>query len=329
MRIRIIRPGILTTVQDLGRNGYFGQAVPLSGAMDTLSARIANKAVGNPDKEATIEFTYAAAEFITETAVLLAYAGDGAILTLQGRALPPDRPLYIPPGSLLKLESQQAGCRSYLAIAGGWNVPEILGSKSTYLTASFGGYHGRKLQKGDVLESSHTFSSISGNIINRLQGDKVNYLPWSIPRSLILPADRKLIRFVPAHEFSWFDSRSITDFLSKPFTVALNSNRMGYHLEGSSITQSQPRELLSTAVSPGTIQVTSSGKMVLLMADCQTTGGYPRIAQVAAVDLALCAQLKPSDQLRFTGISREEAEILYIERENELDRLTLSVNSRF
>jgi len=329
MQIRIIRPGILSTVQDLGRTGYYSQAVPVSGAVDSLSARIANKAVGNPDNAATIEFTYAAAEFITETAVLLAYAGDGAIFTLQGRMLPADRPLFLPPGSLIKLESHPSGCRSYLAVAGGWDVPNILGSSSTYLTASFGGYHGRKLQKGDVLESCQTLSPISESIIGRLHGDTLKYLPWSIPRAFILPADRKLIRFVPAHEFSWFDSRSIIDFLSGPFTIALNSNRMGYHLEGSPIIQSQPRELLSTPVCPGTIQVTSGGKMVLLMADCQTTGGYPRIAQVAAVDLPLCAQLKPSDQLRFTGISREEAEILYIERENELGRLTLAVNSRF
>lgn len=329
MEISIIKPGVLSTIQDLGRMDYLAQAVPVSGAMDTLAARIANKAAGNNDGDATIEFTYATAAFKAETDILIAYAGDGATLTCGEQLLPMERPLFIPAGSVVKLAGNPAGARTYLAIAGGWDLPQVLGSKSTYLPAVFGGYKGRALKAGDHLNSAEHLTASSQAIINKLKGEKINYLPWCIPRELLLPKDRKLIRVVPAHEFTWFDSRSIIDFLSAPFTVGLNSNRMGYHLEGNKIDRLIKDELLSTAVCPGTIQVIGSGNLVLLMADCQTTGGYPRIAKVAAVDLPLCGQLKPGDQIHFTAISREEAEILYIEHENELAMLTITINSRF
>jgi antagonist of KipI len=138
-----------------------------------------------------------------------------------------------------------------------------------------------------------------------------------------------MIRVVPANEFTWFDGLSLIDFLSKPYKLSLNSNRMGYHLEGPVINRLVKDELLSTAVVPGTIQVTGSGSMVLLMADCQTTGGYPRIAQVAAVDMPLCAQLKPGDSIHFKEISRQEAEILLLAREEELRKLANAVKHRY
>ena len=164
---------------------------------------------------------------------------------------------------------------------------------------------------------------------DKLKGDNVNYPNWSIARSLLLPDNRKAIRVVLANEHSWFSDQSVTDFISNPYTIGINSNRMGYHLEEIAIDRIKKDELLSTAVTPGTIQVTGSGNMVLLMADCQTTGGYPRIAQVAAVDLPLCAQLKPGDKINFTEISRHEAEMLYLEREQQLQQLTAAVQYKF
>ncbi|RZM27833.1 MAG: biotin-dependent carboxyltransferase family protein [Pedobacter sp.] len=268
MEIKIIKPGVLTTIQDLGRMDALALAVPFSGAMDQLSARIANMAVGNNDKEATMEFTYGAASFSSETDILIAYAGAGATLVVEGNALPMNRPIFIPAGKTITFENDGPGLRTYLAIAGGWDVPEVLGSKSTFLAAGFGGYAGRALQKGDVLNSG------------------------------------------------------IIDFLTNAFTIGIRSNRMGYHLEGSPLHRLKQAELMSTAVCPGTIQVTGEGSMILLMADCQTTGGYPRIGQVAAVDLPLCAQLKPGDLIRFTEISMQEAEHLVWEREAELASIT-------
>jgi antagonist of KipI len=329
MQITILKFGLLSTVQDLGRWLYLSQAVPVSGAMDTLSARIANKVVGNADDAAVIEFTYADAAFKTDTGLLIAYAGDGATLMAGEQKLPAERPIFVPAGITIKLSNNTAGSRAYLSIAGGWDVPDVLGSKSTFLTAGFGGLEGRALKAGDVLTSVEQMRDISQKILNSLKYESINYPDWSMPRQLLLPDNRKNIRAVPAHEFTWFNSRAIIDFLSTPYVVGRRSNRMGYHLEGAVIERSKKDELLSTAVTPGTIQVTGNGSMVLLMADCQTTGGYPRIAQVAAVDMHLCAQLKPGDAIYFKEISRHEAEMLYIEREQQLQKLTTAVYSKF
>ncbi|RYE15027.1 MAG: biotin-dependent carboxyltransferase [Sphingobacteriales bacterium] len=329
MRLRITKPGLLTTIQDMGRSLYLSQAVPVSGAMDTLSVRVANIAVGNNEADAVIEFTYAGAEFVAETPMLIAYAGGGAVLTAGTQALPPEKPVFITEGTTVQLKSNSLGSRTYLAVAGGWDVPLVLGSRSTYITAALGGLQSRALQQGDILRHTDILTSTTADIINSLQGNTIACADWSVATRLLLPADKKTIRVVPAHEFNWFDSRSVIEFLSTPYTLSMNSNRMGYNLEGAVINRLVKDELLSTAVAPGTIQVTGNGNMVLLMADCQTTGGYPRIAQVAAADLPLCGQLKPGDTVYFKDITAHEAEMLYIELENQLHKLNIAVKSRF
>jgi antagonist of KipI len=329
MRIRINKPGILSTLQDMGRHLYLSQAVPVSGALDTLSARMANMCLGNNDGAAVIEFTYAGAEFKAETDMLLAYAGNGALLKSNNAILPAERPVFIPKGNTMSLINDQTGSRTYLAVAGGWDVPEILGSRSTYIPAEIGGFAGRALQPDDILSSCKDISTTSRNILDNLKGDTVNQADWSLKSSMLLPENRKIIRVVPAHEFTWFEGNSLIDFLSTPYTLSMQSNRMGCHLEGTKISRLIKKELLSTAVTPGTIQVTGNGSMILLMADCQTTGGYPRIAQVAAVDMALCGQLKPGDTINFTGISRQEAEMLYIEREKKLTMLKEAIQRKY
>lgn len=329
MEISISKPGILSTIQDRGRTNYLAQAVPLSGALDSLSARIANIAVGNDEDFATLEYTYAAAEFKAETDILIAYAGDGAYLTADGKKLPSERPVFIPAGRVIKLTNNPTGATTYLAIAGGFDLPQVLESKSTYLLGHFGGLEGRSLKTGDRLFNPENISFSAQKIMESLQGPDVAWPSWYIPRAYFLPADRKKIRIFPAEEFTWFNSDSIISFLSKAFSVGLNSNRMGIQLSGNKISGRKMNELLSTAVCPGTIQVTGNGEMILLMADCQTTGGYPRIGQVAAVDLPLCAQLKPNDSIHFTEISRDDAEILYIEQEKALEKFKLAVESKF
>ncbi len=329
MRIRIIKPGILSTIQDLGRNLYLSQAVPVSGAMDTLSVRIANLAIGNDDNAAVIEFTYADAEFMTETDTLIAYAGDGAILQVGELVIPAEKPVFIPAYTSVQLVNNPSGSRTYLSIAGGFGVPEILGSRSTFITAAIGGFNGRSLQLGDTLSSVEAISPTTAIIFSLLKSENINHTAWSIARRMFLPADTKRIRVVPAHEFSWFHGLAIVNFLSLPYTLSMNSNRMGYHLDGEPITRIIKNELLSTAVTPGTIQVTGNGSMVLLMADCQTTGGYPRIAQVAAIDLPLCGQLKPGDTIYFEDISHQNAEMLYIEREHELQQLREAIQQKY
>lgn len=325
MRITIKKPGLLSTIQDMGRWGYLAQGVPLSGAMDNLSARIANLAVGNAADDAIIEFTYADAAFRSDDDLLLAYSGDGAVLKAGSLALPADRPVYVPSGTEINLVNNPSGSRTYLAIAGGWDVAEVLDSRSTYVTASIGGHGGRALMAGDTLRARQGHTNVTAEWYRRLRGTAIHYPQWSIGRWLFLPADRYTIRVVPAREFTWFAGKSLVDLLSEPFTVSTRSNRMGYHLAGPTIHRSVSRELLSTAVTPGTVQVTGNGSLLLLMADCQTTGGYPRIAQVAAVDMPLCAQLKPGDTIFFNEISRIEAEKLHIHQENLLKKLAVAL----
>ncbi|MGZ3755010.1 MAG: 5-oxoprolinase subunit C family protein [Mucilaginibacter sp.] len=329
MRIRIIKPGLLSTVQDLGRWLSLSQAVPVSGVMDTLSARVANIALDNDDNAAVIEFTYANAEFITETDLLIAYAGDGAVLSINMGAIPSDRPVFIPAGTSVKLNNNKVGSRTYLAVAGGWDVPEVLGSRSTFITAGIGGMQGRALRTGDVLSSVKTITETTQKMWETLQTNSPNYTDWGIARWLFLSGDKKTIRVVRANEADWFEGDSLSDFFTQPYTLALRSNRMGYHLEGALMQRAKQDELLSTAVTPGTIQVTGNGNMVLLMADCQTTGGYPRIAQVAAIDLPLCGQLKPGDTICFKEITRREADKLYLEQEKQLLMLTHTVKNRY
>ncbi|MGM9479347.1 biotin-dependent carboxyltransferase family protein [Pedobacter sp. GSP4] len=329
MEISIFKAGLLTTVQDLGRFNYRSDGVPLSGAMDLFSARLANIALNNADDLATIEFTYAAAEFIADTDILIAYAGDGATLVTNEIKLPQHRPIFLPKGSIVKLQNNNNGARTYLAVAGGWDIPNVLGSRSTYLTAGFGGYNGRALQTKDQLSNIEKHVDNTLQIYNQLKGDKVNFTKWGISTRMLSTSNRKTIRIIMGRESAWFDQKSITNLLSTPYKTGIDSNRMGINLEGQIMERNKKEELLSTAVIPGTIQVTGSGKMVLLMADCQTTGGYPRIAQVATVDLTLCAQLKPGDMIQFIEISQQASEKLYIERELEINAIKIAVNTRF
>jgi antagonist of KipI len=187
MQIRILKPGLMSTIQDMGRYQYLSQAVPVSGAMDRLSACMANKALGNGDNAAVVEFTYADAAFIAETDLLISYAGDGAVLTSEEHQLPAGRPLFILSGTIIKLINAPSGSRIYLAVAGGWDVPEILGSKSTYLAAGFGGLDGRVLQQGDILKNEQRLTDGTKKIWESLKGDKVSYPGWSITGQSFLP----------------------------------------------------------------------------------------------------------------------------------------------
>lgn len=329
MKISIIKPGMLSSVQDLGRYRYLSQAVPVSGAMDQLAHRLANKAVGNDDGLATIEFSYAEVSFKAETDVLVAYSGDGAFLIYKDELMPAEKPLFFGEGSIIKLIANPVGVWTYLAVAGGWNVPDVMESKSTYFTAGFGGLNGRALRKGDVLINNQSLSQVAEQLVDQLNKKAIIYPNWRISRESLLPEDRKIVRVVLGNEINWFDATSIISFLTKNYSIDRKSNRMGYHLLGTPLARKVKKELLSTAVTQGVIQVTGSGDLVVLMADCQTTGGYPRIAHIAAVDLPVFAQLKPGDTIRFSEISAEEAEELYLEREHDLNLITTAISLKY
>lgn len=327
MQIKFQKAGLLSTIQDLGRWRYLSKGIPVSGAMDTLSSRIANIALGNAVSDAVIEFTYGTVSFEAETDLLIAYSGFGAELFAGEHFLPPDCPLFITAGTRLELRDDLGGCRTYLAIAGGWDVPTVMGSKSTYTPAKFGGKDGRALQSGDRLRGNGTLSELTKNFLRKLEGKRINYPKWRIARRLFTSSDTRTIHVVRGPEADWFKKDAQDTFFSNSYMMGAKSNRMGFHLDGPTLDREETRELLSTAVAPGTIQATNDGRLILLMADCQTTGGYPRLAQVAAVDLALCAQLRPGDHIRFLEISYKEAEKMYLYRENELRKVDTLLKS--
>ena len=324
MRLKIIKPGIMTSIQDLGRWGYRSEGVPSSGAMDTLAARIANIALGNAPHAAVMEFTYGNATFQAQSDILIAYAGEGGTLLIEKQILTPGKPIFVPSGTNLNLINNPSGVYTYLAVAGGWDIKDILGSKSTYITAGFGGFQGRALKIGDELTNNGKYTEVTEKIFSKLQSREINFPKWCLNKTSFIHHP-KIVRVVPAHEFTWFEASSLLNFLSSPYKLSINSNRMGYQLEGPKLNRSVKKELLSTAVCPGTIQVTNDGSLVLLMADSQTIGGYPRIAQVAAVDLPVCAQLAPGDIVSFAEISRTDAEKLYIKWKNQLMKLATAL----
>src|ERR1700753_3317249 len=180
MKIRSKKAGLMATVQDGGRQNYLSQGVPLSGAMDRLSAQIANLAIGNDPNDAVIEFTQSGAAFVTEEDALLCLSGTGACLRTEAGRLPLNRPLFIPSRTGLYLENAPPGCRTYLAVAGGWDVPLVLGSRSTYLPAKFGGLDGRCLKEKDILKSTGNLTAITAAIGDSLSGAAINYPAWSV-----------------------------------------------------------------------------------------------------------------------------------------------------
>lgn len=329
MKIRIRKPGFLSTIQDMGRRNYLSDAVPFSGAMDQLSAQIANIAVGNDPGCAVIEFTQSGASFTVEEDAVFAFSGEGAYLGTGGARLPSWRPVFVAAGAEIYLEHNPDGFRSYLAVAGGWDVPEVLGSWSTYIPAGIGGIYGRALVSHDEINSSTILSRLSRQIAGSLAGEGINYPNWQIAASTFLPVDRRTIRVVTGREYDWFDDTSKQHIFTTKFSVANNSSRMGYRLQGAKMSKLRDGELLSTAVVPGTVQAAGDGEMILLMADAQTTGGYPRIAQVVYADMPLCAQLKPGDELSFRQISLKDAERLYLKQVSDLNKAYMGVKQKY
>lgn len=296
----VVRGGMLTTVQDGGRVGHRAEGVPLSGAADPVALRVANLVVGNQEAAAALEFTLLGPE--------LRFARD-AIVALAGAdfGLPRWRPLRLAAGETLKIGAAAAGCRGYLAVAGGFAVSEVIGSRSTYLRGGFGGLGGRALRDGDGLHVAAVERRVSGNGGNWRIDERV------LPAYSAAPTVR-VIKGAQAEEFS-------SAWIQEEFEVTTQSDRMGARLRGAALTRNRTAELVSAPVAPGTIQVPPDGQPIVLLADAQTIGGYPQIAHVITVDLPLVAQLRPGDRVRFTEVSLEEAQALLLARERALGML--------
>jgi len=284
---------MFTTVQDLGRWGLQSRGVPVSGALDWYSHRLANALLGNDAAMATLEVTLMGPEIRFDSDATFAIAGAEFRMTLDGAAVEMNRPTGAKAGSVLKFGERLLGARAYVAIASGIDVPETLGSRSTHVLAVMGGHEGRALKAGDVLRTG-------------VQGFEAH--SESRPTPFPVQFDRRL-RVIPA------DDRLFANITSRPFHVSPRSDRMGYRLEGASIANAPTGELISTAVPTGAIQVPPTGQPILLMNDHATTGGYAIAGTVITADLPLAGQLAPGDDVAFEACSMDNAVAALRERE--------------
>jgi antagonist of KipI len=319
-KINILRAGALTTVQDLGRAHHRKIGVSIGGALDFHAARIANLLVGNPENAALLEVTLGGLRLRFDDERTIAWCGGDFHVRIGEMGLPPGRVAFVRRGEELHIDGSQRGCRAWIAFSGGIDVPLVLGSRATDLRAGFGGCKGRALREGDELSLGGTPSC--GTTSTRVAS-------WGAPAGWTQTALRApLLRIVRGSEWKNFTRAAQTAFFQESFTVSAKADRMGARLEGVELRRRNDAEMLSEAVAPGTVQVANDGQPIVLLGDCQTIGGYPKIAHVIMVDLAPAAQLQPNDTVRFQEVTLAEARTLFVERENDLERFRVGLRLR-
>jgi antagonist of KipI len=320
-KVIVRRAGPLTTVQDLGREGRRQEGISLGGALDSFTARIVNLLVGNLENAALLEITLGGLRLFFEDERRIAWGGGAFRVRIGEEEIPAGRPAVVRPSEELEFEMAVAGCRAWLAIAGGIDVPLVLGSRSTDLRAGYGGHDGRALREGDRLSL--------GEGQFRKTDAAARLASWSAPPewSRIVPSI-PVLRVLRGSEWNEFISEAQVAFLNEPFMVSQKSDRMGARLEGAELRRTNDWELASEAVAPGAVQVANDRQPIVLLGDCQTIGGYPKIAHVITVDLPRAAQLRPNDTVRFREVSAAEATALFLEREGDLCRFRTGLTLR-
>lgn len=301
----VAHPGLQTSVQDLGRHGYGPMGVSPSGAADAVSLRLANLLVGNSATAAALEMTLLGGSYVFPEGAVVALAGADFGATLNGRPLKAGAPHAVMPGGKLSLGQTRNGARCYLGIAGGVRVAPVMGSASTHLLSGLGGFNGRALQKGDVLEI--------GAPTKRLARRKLS----SRARNAFQPG--KMLRVTEGPQFDWFLDAAQRTFLQSPFRVTEEADRMGLRLEGPALGLRTAKEMISEGVSLGAVQVTPSGQAILLFVEQQTAGGYPKVANVIGADLFCIGQLRPRDEIRFARVTFAQARQFWIEQQRLLN----------
>ncbi len=328
MSVTVLKPGMLSTVQDRGRYGFQHLGVPVSGAMDFFSHRIANILAGNETDEATLEITLRGPRLRFDDEALIALCGADLSPTIDGEPSPEGKAVRVRAGAVLAFGAAVTGCRAYLAIHGGFDVPVVMGSRSTYETARIGGLQGRALQTEDKLPVGRAKSSPYPGLALRLAHSKHAFSApkWAVNQHIEkLGRAPQVVRILAGRHWDAFPAAARDALTSGEFRMAADSNRMGCRLEGPGIVAGGPLEILSEAVTFGTIQIPPSGQPIVLMADRQTVGGYPKIAEVIGVDLHLLAQSRPGDRLRFELVSLAQAQALWLKREQEIITIRAAV----
>ena len=301
--IEVISPGLFTTVQDLGRWGHQSSGVPVAGPMDPFAHRLANAIVSNPRDTATLEITLTGPTLAFHVARSFAVSGAWFELFVDDRPVETESLVEARAGSVLRFGTRRVGARAYLAVAGGIDVPLVLGSRATHVPSGMGGCHGRPPRKGDRLALGVPRAAT----------------PHVSPRSPEYQAqDMAIVRVMSGPQADRFTADAFDALTASPYRVDSNSNRMGYRLVGPTLHHRHSADIISDATPLGTVQVPASGQPLLLMADRQTTGGYAKIATVISADIGVAGQVAPGDFLHFQACDRSEAVAALLVRERPL-----------
>jgi antagonist of KipI len=308
----VLKPGLFTTVQDLGRYGYLKYGIPISGAMDTFSLIAANVLVANNSNDACLEITLLGPELQALTRTQIAITGGAISPKINDQNVSTWQTLEVQKDDVISFGKVKSGCRVYLSIRGGIDTPLVLGSRATYVRGGFGGINGRQLKTGDIIEGFDTSPL------------KVEYV---MPEDLVPQFTGQFkAHVILGPQADMFTEKGINTFLSSQYMVTLDADRMGYRLEGSIIEHKAKADIISDALLPGAIQVPKNGKPIIIMRDAQTTGGYPKIAVAITPDVSLLGQVKPNDIIEFSKITMSQAReklLEYYKLLNNLNKMLL------
>jgi antagonist of KipI len=315
MSLRVIAPGLLTTIQDLGRTGSRHLGVGRAGALDAYSHAIANLLVGNPVDRATLEINLAGPTLACTRAAIIAVCGADIEARIGGQALPGWRPVRVPAGATVTLGACRRGARAYLAVAGGFTVAPVLGSASTDLRGGFGGIGGRALQRGDMLPVPSLPVAIDAVRIPGWWVDSSPELQWDVPA---------VARVLPPSD----SEPSPRALFNAPWRITSASDRQGLRMDGRMLAPVDSSERISEPVAPGTIQLPADGQPIVLLADAQSHGGYPRIGHVIRADWPRLGQLRPGETLRFRPCTHGEARQARLDQVRRLARIAMAIAAR-
>lgn len=301
MAMHVIFPGPRTTIQDKGRLGYQNTGFAPSGFMDRVGAKMANVLVGNNDNEAVVEFCLMGPVLRFDERVNLAVCGGDFSIEFGGRSYPAARAVNVPPGETVRITTGRMGIYGSLAIGGGLDIPEVMGSRSTNVRCRIGGYHGRALKAGDEIALRDPES-----------GNRDCSWRWVPKRRLVSPDDPDLttIRVIPGPQDDMFTEDGIRTFYGSEYMITSHSDRMGSRLSGPPVEAKDGYDILSDGIVNGSIQISGTGDPIVMMADRQTTGGYAKIASIINTDIPLFAQLRPGQVVQFVRCTVQEAQEL-------------------
>ena len=312
--ILVNHPGVLTTVQDLGRFGYQQFGVSASGVMDPRSMKLANALVGNPEDEAVLECTMMGPELFFEEPEVIAITGGNLQPALNGVPVDSYRAIAVDAGQTLRFMGPRTGLRAYVAFAGGLDIEPVMGRRSTHMKAKIGGFQGRKLEKGDVLSLRAPKITLK-NMEARAMAPE------------FVPAPEYTLRVILGPQDDYFTEAGIQTFLSEQYTLTPEFDRMGIRLDGPVIEHKEGGDIISDGIAFGAVQVPSAGTPIIMGADRQTTGGYTKIATVITADFRILGQLKAGDKVRFAKVSIGAAQEALLTERKALKNIERVFNS--